>query len=75
MKTVILKFHPGKAKKIADFLNTYHIETILSWSEAGFWENTVIAIVSPKAGGGITGEEKERLINENLSSYIVTEIN
>lgn len=55
---------------LCKFIATYHIAIIHSWMESGLFSDEHTFIITDRGSGGITTEEKARLIEENFSKHI-----
>ena len=65
----LIKVPSNKMQKVLKVLETYDIQTLASFSSETFFGIDVSVFLSVKPSEGITTEEKERLIKENLSAY------
>lgn len=71
MKVYLLKINPNQLSKLVSFLTVYSIITVLTFSEENLFDKIVFTFITDKGSGGVTQEEKERLIKENYGKQIV----
>lgn len=70
-----LKFNENKLNAVLTVLCSFCITVVLSWKETdGFFTDFFYMVVNPEDTPGITGEEKERIINEQLKNVIHSKI-
>jgi hypothetical protein len=73
MKIYKLRLSKNQIEKFCAFAVMYHINILCSWSEETFFDTIIFLIISDVGGGGITTEEKCRLISEHYSNSILND--
>lgn len=72
MKIYLLRVSETDFLKLCKYLVLYHIQTVTSWrTENVLFNNSHFLVVTDRGSGGITTEEKERLIVENQIATIL----
>lgn len=72
MKLFYLRFNKNQMREFIKFSMTFNIFIYFTWAEENlFEEKRFFATVTNQPDNKITGEEKERLINENFQNCII----